>query len=403
MKIQINQKEQVLLGDPIYIRIETEALEDVQIYLRRFYHDGDIDYSYGVYEPVNGVVDTHKSKPIGGMYSKADVSGLFWSMESATMDYDLDLSHLDKLSEEDMGYYIIDIFQNDLHEVYRFKVIRNLPEVKVKALDDISAKFFYIPSDEPLPVMIHVAGEEGIEGVEVNARLLASKGIATLALPICGYGNLPGEFKELPLENILRSIDYMKKIPIVDENRIGIMGGTRGAELALKIASMRSDLKVLIAANPCDVINQSVVKQITTSKSSWTYEGKPVSFSKVNKLELMKLYAGRILFQKTYAMKPCYNHENAMIDTSKIRAKTLLLAGKHDERWDSVMMAGRIKQGLDCTVKTYEAGQILGGPGCLPTTSFQQLSFSLGGTPEGNGISQNASWHDIIDFIRDNL
>jgi len=403
MKIQINQSNYVLVGDPIYIRIETDALEDVQIYLRRFYCDGDIDYSYGVYEPVNGIVDTHRSKPIGGMYTDADVSGLFWSMESATMDYDLDLSHLEKLSEEDKEHFIIDIFQNDEHEVYKFKIVGKLPEVKEKSLEDISAKFFYIPAEKPHAVMVHVAAEEGIEGVEINAKLLASKGIATLALPFCSYGNLQNEFKEVPLEHIHRAIDYIKKIPIVDENRIGIMGGTRGAELALKIASMRSDLKVLVASNPCDVINQSTVKQFLTSKSSWSYEGKPVFYSKVNKLEVFKLYVGRVLFQKSYSMKPYYNHDNAMIDTKKITAKTLLVAGMHDERWDSVKMAKRINQTLDCTLKIYEAGQVLGGPGCLPTTSFQNLSFSLGGTPEGNGISQNASWHDIIEFINTSL
>lgn len=403
MKITVNQDKQVLLGDPVILHIETEALENVQVFLRRFYFDGDVDYSFGVYEPVNGIVDTGASKPVGGTYTDADPSGLFWSQANTSLEFNLDIDHLSELEEADMGHFIFDVFQDDNHQVLKFEIIRQTEDVKEIPLNDINAKLFMKESENPIGVMIHLAGEQGIEGIEINAKLLASKGIATVALPLCSYRSLPIEFKEIPLENILTSIDYIKKLEYVDETRIGLIGGTRGAELALKIGSMRDDIKVLVASNPCDVINQSIVKQFTTSRSSWSYQNKPVPFSKVKKFEIFKLYLNRIFSKQSFSMKSAYQHEQQMIDVSKITAKTLLLAGRYDERWQSEKMAKRILESLDCEVKLYDAGQILGGPGCLPTTAFEHLSFGLGGTCEGNGISQNRSWHDIIEFIKSSL
>jgi hypothetical protein len=403
MKILIDQKDQVLLGDPIHIHVKTEALESVYIYLRRYYFDGDIDYSFASYEPINGIVDTKTSKPLSGTYVKADVSGLFWSQASTNMEYNPDIECLVELSEDDKGYFILELIQNENHQVFKYEIIRELESVKMLELDDVPGRLYYPESKSTQGVMIHVAGEAGIEGVEINAKLLAAKGIATLALPICSYGSLKDNFSEVPLETVLDAIDYVKTLEFIDEDRVGLIGGTRGAELVLKIASIRNDLKLVVASNPCDVINQSVVKQLTWSKSSWTLANKPVAYSKIKKSELLKLYLRRIISHKNQSMRIIYNHDVQMIDVGLITAKVMLLAGSKDDRWQSVYMAKRIKSTLDCKLNIYDSGQTLGGPGCLPTTSFEQLSFSLGGTPEENGIAQNQSWHDLIDYIRTSL
>jgi hypothetical protein len=403
MNIILNQKDQVLLGDPIHIRVETEALETVHVYLRRCYFDGDIDYSFASFEPVNGIVDTAKSKPLSGTYTKADISGLFWSQSNTGLEYNLDIEHLEELSDADQGYFIIDIIQNEDHQVYKFEIIRETSSIKMMELEVVPGRLYYTENDMPQGVMIHVAGEAGIEGVEVNAKLLASKGIATLALPICSYSTLKDEFSEIPLETVLDAIDYVKSLEFIDAHRIGLIGGSRGAELALKVASLRNDIKLVVASNPCDVINQSVVKQLTKSKSSWTLAGKPVTYSKIKKVEVFKLYFNRIISQRSQSMQIVYNHNVQMIDVGLITAKVLLLAGSKDDRWQSLYMAKRIKSSIDCGLNIYESGQVLGGPGCLPTTSFEQLSFSLGGTPEENGIAQNQSWQDVINFIKSSL
>jgi len=402
MKIKSNQENQVLIGDPIHLHIETEALEKVFVYLRRYYYDGDIEFSFASYEPINGLVDTAHAKPIEGTYTKADVSGLFWSQENIMMNYNDDLDKLCKLGEEDQGYFIFDVFQNDEHQVMKFEIIGQTDDVQMIECDKIEGRLFY-KEGQSQGIVIQVAGEEGIEGVEVNAKLLASKGIASLALPICDYGTLKNEFSEVPLETVLNAIDYVKTLPFVDPNKIGLMGGTRGAELVLKIASLRNDIKLVVASNPCDVINQSVIKQLLQSKSSWTLDGSPVAFSKVNKLNLLRIRFGRLIINNSQSMMNIYNHDDAIIDTSLISAKLLLIVGKHDQRWDSLKMAKRIESKVDCQVNVYDAGQVLGGPGCLPTISMNRLAFSLGGTPEGNGISQNRSWHDIIEYIKTNL
>lgn len=403
MNIKVNQDKKVLLGDPIQLNIKTDALEKVYVYLRRYYFDGDIEFSFASFEPVNGLVDTATSKPIEGTYSKADVSGLFWSQENIALNLNDDLDKLASLDESDQGYFIVDVFQNDIHQVLKFEIIGQADDVQMIECDSIAGRIFYKDQSKPQGLVIQVAGEEGIEGVEVNAKLLASKGIASLALPICDYGHLKSENVEIPLETVLDAIDYVKTLPFVDPDRVGLMGGTRGAELVLKIASLRNDIKLVIASNPCDVINQSVVKQLTNPRSSWTLDGKEVAYSKINKMAALKLRLKRLLIHHSQSTMDVYNHDDAVIDTSLISAELLLVVGSHDQRWNSKKMAERIKSKTSCQINVYDAGQVLGGPGCLPTISMDLLAFSLGGTAEGNGVSQNKSWHDIITYIQAKL
>lgn len=409
MNIIINPKDKILLGDPVHIQVETESDSLVSVHLRRYYFDGDIDYSFAEFEPINGLIDTEISKPVSGSYSNSDISGLFWSQKNTSYELDLDIEFLSELTEADQGYFIVDIYQEESHESFKWLIERVSEDVKELILDNdqIQGKLYYKESSGPQPLIIHLAGEPGIDYVEVNAKLMASKGIASLALPICGYKNLPDSFKEIPLEQIMNTIDYIKSLDLIDDTRIGLFGSTRGAELALLIGSKRNDLKLIIAANPSDVVNQSVVKQMTTSKSSWSWEGKALSYSKVKKSKVFKLYTNRIASnQISQLMKSVYSHDTAtqLIPVEQITAKVLLLAGESDDRWDSMMMATRIKSKINCEVVSYSnTGHVLGGPGCLSTMGFEQLSFSLGGTPEANGKSQHQSWKRIIGFVKSSL
>ena len=409
MNIIINPKDKILLGDPIHIQVKTESESAVSIHLRRYYFDGDIDYSFAEFKPVDGLVDTEISNPISGSYLESDISGLFWSQKNTSFELDLDIDFLSELTEDDQGYFIVDIFQDETHECIKWLIERVSEEVKELVIDNnrIQGKLYYKESSKPQPLVIHLAGEPGIDYVEVNAKLMASKGIASLALPICGYKNLPDLFKEIPLEQIMNTIDYVTALESIDSSRIGLFGSTRGGELALLIGSMRKDLKLIIAANPCDVVNQSVVKQMTTSKSSWSWEGKALPYSKVKKSKVFKLYTNRIVSNQTsQMMKSVYLHNTAtqLIPVEQITARVLLLAGESDDRWDSMMMAARIKSKINCEVVSYsKTGHVLGGPGCLSTMGFEQLSFSLGGSPETNGKAQHQSWKTIIDFIKKNL
>ena len=91
----------------------------------------------------------------------------------------------------------------------------------------------------PHPAIVWLGGSEG--GLrEGTAALLASHGYATLALAYFGVDPLPPELIEIPLEYCKEGIDWLKAQPSVDAQHIAVLGGSKGAELALLLAATPS-------------------------------------------------------------------------------------------------------------------------------------------------------------------
>lgn len=421
MKLEVFPTDSVLMGDPIKINVTEVSAEDiVTLHVRRKYYDGDVGYAYANYVTNQGYIDTSIHKPISGSYEGVDISGLFWSQISTEFEESLMPEILYDLGEEYNGHFVIDVeLHNLIIDSCSLKLIDMLDDVKCTEVNEgkVRGKLYYKESNIPQRVVIHVAGDSGILAIEVNAKLLASKGIATLALPFYEYFDLPRRFKEIPLEYFKEAIDIISKFDFIDENRIGIMGSTRGAELALLVASYYNEIKLVIASNPSYVVNQSIDNQLFVSKSSWSINGKGLPHSKISKKSLSQNYIEKSFMQKRNIHgSSIYRHnpldvEDSIILVEKMNGPILLLAGEDDCRWDSKFMSEMIVSRLKNTkfkdyyeISTFkDAGQVLGGPGFLPTVCFEKLTFSLGGTPQGNGQAQYKSWLEIIKFIKERL
>ncbi len=92
---------------------------------------------------------------------------------------------------------------------------------------------------------------------------------------------------------ITRAFRNIPGITLLNVNRLNVLKIAPGKGIPIYIfyqgcLEQRSDIESIILYNPCDVVNQSVVKQMTSSKSSWTYQGKAVPFSKVKKSQVFK-------------------------------------------------------------------------------------------------------------------
>ena len=421
MRLEVIPSDFVLIGDPVAIKV-VEVKNDVEVtlHVRRKYFDGDIGYAYASYYAIGNIVDTSVNETISGSYNGIDISGLFWAQESTEFEVGIIPDLLGDIDDEYNGYYIIDVeIDGKIIDTHYLKLTDSLDDVKCIEVNEgnVRGKIFYKESDSPQRLMIHVAGEAGILATEVNAKLLASKGVATFALPFYRYFDLPKKFQEIPLEYFKEAIEVVKKYDFIDECRIGIMGSTRGGELSLLLASYFKELKLVIASNPSFVVNQSVETRLMGSKSSWKYKGKGLPYSKISKKSLRKRYVDKSLMQKSgLRINSLYQHNplddpNSLIPVEDIKGSVLLLSGEDDCRWDSKYMSEKIIEKLRnndfknyAEMKVYrEAGQVLGGPGFLPTVCLESLTFSLGGTPQGNGIAQYESWLDIIKFIEERL
>ena len=81
--------------------------------------------------------------------------------------------------------------------------------------------------------LVIIAHQSTGEFNEIRAKLLASNGFAVLALSYLGANGLPSNLQDIPLEYFELTFTWLKDQPNIDSSRVGLFGGSRGAELSL--------------------------------------------------------------------------------------------------------------------------------------------------------------------------
>ncbi len=104
----------------------------------------------------------------------------------------------------------------------------------------------------PHPGVLVLGGSEG--GAPLRAAAwLASHGYAALALAYFRYEDLPARLEAIPLEYFGQGVAWMMQRPEIAPERIGVLGTSRGGELALQVASLYSQIKAVVAYVPANV------------------------------------------------------------------------------------------------------------------------------------------------------
>jgi dienelactone hydrolase len=269
---------------------------------------------------------------------------------------------------------------------------------------------------ERVPGIILLGGSDG-EPMKERSALLASHGYAVLNLFYFGYGSLPNEFAKVPLEYLTNALSWLRTHERVDAARIGAIGYSRGSEAALLMATLRPDVRVVVAVAPSCVVWPGP-GAAGYFHSAWALNGKeipyvPVRFSK-GVGAFLKEVTGRTqiehkpLFED--ALKDKAAVERATIRVENIRGPILLVSGKDDRVWPSALMAERIVARLrECGHEfpyshlSYEnAGHSFGLPG-QPGTNDATGTFKMGGTAAGNAAAAISSWKAIVEFFHREL
>src|SRR3954471_5539693 len=134
----------------------------------------------------------------------------------------------------------------------------------------------------PHPGVVALSGSGG--GVPSWwGSLLAPHGIAVLAAAYFGVEALPSALCEIPVETVVAAGEWLRVRPEVRSGPVGLVGGSKGAELALVAAAAFPDLFGPVAA----IAPQSVTwfgfdptgrDAGVSTRSSWTLGGRPLPF-----------------------------------------------------------------------------------------------------------------------------
>jgi dienelactone hydrolase len=380
-----------------------------------------------------GHVDVAKMRPISGDYEGVHAMGLFWSASRDTTASPLGSQMPRRLDPRTPPMQrVILTAEWEGRVLATDTIVRRVAAVGVR-IEEVRERglvglVLYPPGEGPHPAVIVLPGSQG--GVPQLARFpagLASQGYVVLALGYFAAEGLPERLFNIPLEYFETAITWLRDQPQVDSTRIGVLGISRGGELALLLGSKFPALRTVIAYVPSHVAWQGM--QVDARRTpAWTYQGQPIPFMTARATpQAIARHAGCI---NARACSPRSIHQfRALLDDRKAEARAeiaveringgvLFVSGADDQVWPSELMADRAVARLKrhnflhpyVHLKYKDAGHMITRPH-VPTktvTEFNRHPISgvmttPGGTPEGTAVANEDSWRRMLEFLEKNL
>ncbi|MGH9863944.1 MAG: acyl-CoA thioester hydrolase/BAAT C-terminal domain-containing protein, partial [Candidatus Acidiferrales bacterium] len=314
--------------------------------------------SRGVYAvDASGSVDVVTQKPLDGTYRGCDAMGLFWSMKLQPSAQDGRATFRKDGAAADTVTLRATI---DGRVIAASRLERRwlAPGTETRDADEegLAARLFIPPGCRPLPVVIVLGGSGG--GYDLDkAAVLARHGFATLALAYFGIEGLPPWLHRVPLEYFERAMVWLAHQPEIDARRVGVLGISRGAELALLLSSTIPEIRAVVAYAPSAVAWGSGGRDKSTREiiPCWTQRGEAVPFaplplrkftarSAVPVALLRRPVKFRNLFRAALRNRSAI--ERAQIPAEHTRGPILLISGGDDHVWQAARMAEMICERL---------------------------------------------------------
>jgi dienelactone hydrolase len=343
-----------------------------------------------------GSVDVAAQAPEDGTYQGADADGLFWSMEATDAtespgdDVDVDV-------QAEVGGAVV-----ATASLSRYETDPGVLETEVH--DHGLVGVFVTPAAPgPHPALLAFGGSEGgLDWGRRAARHYASLGYSALGIAYFRAPGLPSRLDDVPLEYFGKALGWMKKRPEVKADAIGVVGASRGGELALLLGASFPDVKAVVAHVPSGVIWPG------ERAGAWTLGHRELSYVPpadagpvfTKDADGRKIEHDTPMFTASLDQASRAEIDAATTRVEKVHGPVLMLASADDQIWPSCQLAGIAMDRLtkaghaatfgDDLVCHPEAGHIVGNPG-LPTTGLTEMTLSdrtviaLGGTPAGIG------------------
>jgi dienelactone hydrolase len=384
----------------------------------------------------DGTVAVAEQAALRGSYSGVLAMGLFWSMTLAQSERGANSTFTKTDAEPNKVRISATV---DGRVVASTLLERRFVEQGTSTRDlrigggpgesgDVTVGRLFIPdAPGPHPVVMVLSGSGG--GFDIDkAAVLSRHGFATFALAYFGIEPLPSWLNRVPLEYFQGALDWLGSQSEVDAERIGVLGISRGAELALLLGSRFARIRAVVAYAPSSVAWAASGRDKATGEiiPCWTYHGEPVPFAPLPLRGFMARSAFPVAALKRPVMfrnlfRAGLRNRSAVkrgaIPIEETRGPILLISGGNDHLWPANEMSeaivARLKQkGFSYAVehRNYpDAGHMLRYP-FLPTTSrvssnkhLRGAKFSFGGNAAADAEAQAHAWRRAVGFLQKHL
>ena len=219
----------------------------------------------------------------------------------------------------------------------------------------LNADFFHGTSDRPQKAVILLGGSEGgksFSNAPMFVQELVDQGFCVLSLAYFGIDDLPRTLRSIPLEYFAKAFHWLSTQEEVIPNDYALVGGSKGAELALLLGSIYPEVKAIVAIAPSSVVfpgpPTDALDALQGQHSAWSRNGHELAFVPVayswTTLQALITDKGTRMLEK--ALQDSQHVKEAAIPVEKIQGPILLVSFTRDEAWPSTLMSEQIMQRL---------------------------------------------------------
>jgi len=266
----------------------------------------------------------------------------------------------------------------------------------------------------PFPAVLALGGSDGGTPLYFS-DLLVPEGFACLAL---AYWATPGTqqwFTEIPLERIERGLRWLIARPEVRAHggRVALVGASRGAELALLVASTFPELAgPVVAYTPSSVVWQGVDLTLPPgeTRSSWSHRGKPLPYVSVPPGVAPAQSSRGISWLPM--MEPGLDDAAALdaaaIPVERCTGPVLLVSGGDDRVWPTTRMCAMVtarmsSHGRGDAIRHLNyprGGHMLFPYSRPPDTLVPEMLTDFGGSLEDDTAAHASAWPEVLRNLR---
>ncbi|OAQ43656.1 hypothetical protein A5893_17020 [Pedobacter psychrophilus] len=236
--------------------------------------------------------------------------------------------------------------QNLKHIIFGlFLVISSNSFSQIKlATPNVESKL-YLGNSNNQPLIVGLGGSEGgnawtSDYWKKTRDQFIEKGYAFLAIGYFGAKGTPQLLEKIAIEDVHYSIEVAAKNKKINTRKIAIVGGSRGADLALLLGSYYKNIKCVVGLVASNVTFPGNTNHFTTS--TWTYQKKELPFVPVNEEAVPFLMKGDLRSTFVTMLKDTIAEEKALINVENINGPILLISATKDEICPSTPMCEKI-------------------------------------------------------------
>ena len=198
---------------------------------------------------------------------------------------------------------------------------------------------------------------------------LIEKGYSVLAIGYFKSNGTPKNLDRISLDAISDTIMNIAQNDKIDATKIALIGGSKGGELILNLASRFNHFNAVIAMSTSNVSFPAITWSANTS--SWTYKNKEVAYVPAPLKTISPALKGDLYTAHSMMLEDEQAVKRAEIAVESINCPILIISGKDDDQWPETKMSDRIMERLkNNNFKYYKEHAILDGGHIEPLRQF---------------------------------